>query len=106
MVRLSALLISLALLGACSSSGRDKIADKVEDNADNRAAAMDQASDEMTNALRADAVQQQANIVRSAGEDRAQAIRDSDLDANALTREQKNALIAGRPTGTQAGHPR
>lgn len=90
------------LLAACGGGGKDRIADRVEENAEERAAAMDAASETMTNALRANAVQQQANIVRSAGEDRAQAIRDSDLDASLLTRDQKNAIVAGNTTGTQA----
>jgi hypothetical protein len=90
---------AMFVLAACGS-GKDKIAERVEDNADNRAAAMEQASESMTNALQANATQQQANIVRSAGEERAEAIRKSDLDANALTAQQKNALVAGRPVGT------
>jgi hypothetical protein len=93
---------ALMLLTACNGSGKDRIADRVEENAEDRAAAMDAASETMTNALRANATQQQANIVRSAGEDRAQAIRDSDLDASLLTKEQKNAIVAGNTTGTQA----
>lgn len=97
---------ALLLLAACNGSGKDRIADRVEDNADNRAAAMEAASESMTNALMANATQQQANIVRSAGEDRAQAIRDSDLDASVLTQEQKNAIVAGRSTGTQSKPPR
>jgi hypothetical protein len=94
------------LLGACSGGGKDRMADRVEDNAENRAAAMDRASETMTNALRANAMQQQANIVRSAGEDRAQAIRDSDLDAGALTQQQRNAIVPGRSTGTGTKPPR
>jgi BioD-like phosphotransacetylase family protein len=92
---------ALLLASACSGSGKDRIADRVEENADDRAAAMDQASETMTNALQANATQQQASIVRSAGEDRADAIRDSDLDASARTKEQRNAIVAGHSTGTE-----
>ena len=95
----------LMLLAACGS-GKDKIAERVEDNADNRAAAMEQASRSMTNALQANAVEQEANIVRSAGEQRAEAIHSSDLDASTLTPAQKNALIEGRSTGTAPKQPR
>jgi hypothetical protein len=90
-----------ALLLAACGSGKDKIAQRVEDNAENRAAAMEQASRSMTDALQANAVEQEANIVRSAGEQRAEAIRSSDLDASTLTQAQKNALIEGKSTGTQ-----
>jgi hypothetical protein len=95
----------IAGLAACSS-GKDKIAERVEENADNRAQAMEQASQSMTNALAANAAQQQANIVRSAGEERAEAIRNSDLDADVLTDSQKNALVAGKPVGTPTHNPR
>jgi len=98
--------LGMALLLAACGSGKDKIAERVEENADNRAAAMERASESMTNALAANAVEQQANIVRSAGEERAEAIRKSDLDANALTAQQKNALVAGRPVGTPTPNPR
>ncbi|MFD1611083.1 hypothetical protein ACFSCW_04630 [Sphingomonas tabacisoli] len=98
---LIAFLVPLAL-AACSGGGKDKIADKVEDNANNRAEAMDEAADTMTNALQANAVEQQANIVRSAGHDRAEAIRESDLPADKLTENQKNAIVAGKGVGTPA----
>lgn len=92
--------LATALLAGCS--GKDQIADRVEDRAENRAEAMDEAADTMTNALQANAVEQQADTVRSAGKERAEAIRDSQLDASELSKEQKNTLVEGNSVGTPA----
>ena len=105
MVRLATPLLTLALLGACNN--KNTIADKVEKNADRHAEAMEQASQSMTNALERNAVEQQAEIVRSAGKERADAIRESDLKATALTKDQQNAIVAGKTVGgTPAPHAR
>lgn len=98
MIRLAMAMLPFALLGACHGS-KNTIADKVEKNADRRAAAMEEASQSMTNALERNAVAQQADIIRSAGKDRADAIRDSDLKAGTLTKDQQNALVAGKSVG-------
>lgn len=86
--------LALMLLSACGS-GKDKIADRVEENADRRADAMEAASDSMTNALQQNVTEQQANLVRDAGKERADAIRESDLRADQLSSQQKNALVKG-----------
>lgn len=93
-------LVAMLIAGCGSGGGKGRIADQVEDDAENRAAAMDEAAATMTNALKANAVEQQADIVRSAGKERADAIRNSQLDASQLTGTQKNALIAGNSVGT------
>lgn len=94
MIRFAVMALPIVLLAACSS--KNAIADKVETNADKRAAAMERASESMTNALQRNAVEQQADVVRSAGKERAEAIRDSDLKAGALNKDQQNALVAGK----------
>lgn len=89
-MRLAAITLLLSL-AACS--GRDEIADKVEDRADARAEALENAGDTMENALQQNVTAQQAETMRQAGEERADAIRESDLDAEKLSDEQKNALV-------------
>lgn len=84
-------IIAPLLLVACS--GKEEIADKVEERADQRAEAMEEAGEEMENALQQNIVEQQARTKREAGEERADAIRESDLDAGQLSQEQKNALV-------------
>lgn len=100
MIWLSVLALGMLLLAGCSD--KNAIADKVEKNADRRAAVMEQASEAMTNALQRDAARQQADIVRSAGKDRAKAIRESDLKAGSLTNAQQKALIAGKMVPTRS----
>jgi hypothetical protein len=81
------------MLAGCS--GKNEISEQVEQRADNRAAAMEAAAESMTNALQKNVVREQAETVRQAGEERAEAIRRSQLDAGTLSNEQKARLITG-----------
>lgn len=86
------LLMSAALVG-CSE--KNEISERVEERAETRAEAMEAAADSMTNALQQNVVREQADTVRQAGEERAEAIRKSQLDAEMLSNEQKAQLITG-----------
>ena len=91
----------LALLGACNE--KNAIADRVEERADTRADPMEEASRSMTNALQQNGAEQQAQTVREAGEERAEAIRESDLKAKDLSEAEKKRLIGGGDgTGAKA----
>jgi hypothetical protein len=92
-MRLEIAALALALLGACNE--KEEIAEKVEERADKRADAMEEAGRSMTNALQQNVVEQQARTVREAGQERAEAIRESELNADALTDAQKKRLVAG-----------
>ena len=98
-MRLQIAALALAFLGACNE--KDGIAGQVEEQADRRADAMEEAGRAMTNALQQNVVEQQARTVREAGKERAEAIRDSQLDPDTLTDAQKKALVKGS-TGTPA----
>jgi hypothetical protein len=87
--RMRTVMAALAITTVCACSDKNSIAEKVEQRADNRAEAMEAAADSMENAL------QQNETVRQAGEERAEAIRDSQLDPEDLSPEQRNALIKG-----------
>lgn len=87
--------LMLILLGACGS-GKDRIADRVEEDSNRRAEAMEEASESMTNALQQNIEEQKADLVRRAGHERADAIRQSQLDASKLDAEQKNELVKGQ----------
>jgi adenylosuccinate synthase len=93
--RMRTVMAALAITTVCACSDKNSIAEKVEQRADNRAEAMEAAADSMENALQQNIVDQQAETVRQAGEERAEAIRDSQLDAEDLSPEQRNALIEG-----------
>ena len=92
-MRATGIALILALAGC---SGKDDIADQVEERAERRAEAIEKAGRAMENALQENLTGQQADTKRQAGRERAEAIRESDLDADQLTSEQRNALIGAK----------
>jgi predicted small lipoprotein YifL len=80
---------SLALLAvplaACGGKGDDKLGQQVEQAADNRADQMEAAADNL---------EARAKQVRENGEDRSDAIDAADVNAQALSNEQKAEIIA------------
>ncbi len=92
-MRLLVAALILASLAACNE--KNDIAERVEQRADSRADAMEDASRSMTNAVQQNGAEQQAQTVREAGEERAEAIRTSDLNANDLSEAEKKELIKG-----------
>ena len=84
--------VALLTLTACGGNGDDKLAGRVEDAADNRAAALEAQSDMLEN--RAEALDQRAERVRDVGERRADAIDAADLNAQAMSQEQRDAVVA------------
>jgi ABC-type glycerol-3-phosphate transport system substrate-binding protein len=73
-------------LAACGGKGDDKLGSQVEAAADNRADALEAAADNM---------EEQAKAVREGGDQQADAIDDADVNAQAMTAEQKAALVNG-----------
>lgn len=81
------MIAALALpLAACGGKGDDKLGSQVESAADNRADALEAAADNM---------QDQAKAVRKDGEKQSDAIDDADVNAEAMSSDQKAALING-----------
>jgi hypothetical protein len=79
-------LTALALpLAACGGNGDGKLAKQVEKAADNRADAME---------ANAEALKEDAKAERDAGKDRADAIRAADVNAAAMSPEQRSAVVA------------
>lgn len=81
----AAMVLFIAPLAACGGNGDDKLAERVEDQAENRADALQQ---------RADTLDERADQVRDTGEQRADAIDAADLNAHAMSAEQRNAIVA------------
>ncbi len=85
----SVVFLGLALLAtplaACGGTGDDKLASRVEDAAENRADQLEATADNL---------EDRAEQVRENGEERAEAIDDADVNAQAMTNEQKAAIIA------------
>jgi predicted small lipoprotein YifL len=73
-------------LAACGGKGDDKLGSQVEAAADNRADALEAAADNL---------EDRAEAVRANGERQNEAIDDADVNAAAMSDEQKAALING-----------
>ncbi len=82
----------LLLLAGCGGKGDDALASDVEAAADNQSTALQAEADRLE--AQAEATADRAETVRDAGEDRADAIDAADVDADAMTAAQRNAVIA------------
>lgn len=74
-----------APLAACGGNGDDKLAQRVEDAADNRADQMEAQAQDLEN---------RADRTREIGEQRGDAIDAADLNAQAMSNAQKDAIVA------------
>jgi len=79
--------LGLTPLAACGGNGDDKLAGRVEDAADNRADALEN---------RADQLDAMAERTRDVGASRADAIDAADLNAHAMSNEQKDEIVANQ----------
>ncbi|MDE0878248.1 MAG: hypothetical protein OSB00_06220 [Sphingomonas bacterium] len=86
-IALASLAILTAPLAACGGNGDDKLAERVEDAADNRADQME---------AMADNLEARADQVRETGEHRADAIDAADVNAHAMSDGQKAEIIANQ----------
>ena len=78
-------------LAACGGKGDDKLGDRVEQAADNRADGMEDQADALRN--QAKMLDKQAEKTRDYAEDRADAIKAADVNAAAMSPEQREAVI-------------
>jgi hypothetical protein len=84
---IAAMTAGLALsLGACSKSGDEKLADRVENHADAKADAMQN---------QAAALSAEAKQIRRTGEQRGDAIDAANLNTQAMSNAQKAAIVNG-----------
>lgn len=81
-------------LAACGGQGDDRLGDQAQEAAENRADAIDATADTMTGAAE-DATEARADAVRAAGEAKEEAIDDADVNADAMTNAQREAIIDG-----------
>jgi hypothetical protein len=80
-------------LAACGGSGDDALGEQAQENMENKADALDAAADNTSGAA-ADSLEAQADATREAGEAKEEAIDDADLNADAMTPAEKNAVVA------------
>ena len=75
---------AFAALAACGGKGDDALADNVEQAYDNQADQLDAIADNTTNEVQSDTLKDQADALRSEGDNKADAIDDADVNAAAM----------------------
>lgn len=79
-------------LAACGGDGDDALGDRAEENYDAAADNLEAMADNAATPGAAASLEQQADNMEAMGEQKEEAIDDSDVDADQLTEEQKNAM--------------
>ena len=85
--------LSLALT-ACGGKGDDKLGDQAQEAMENRADNMDAMAGNMSGTAE-DMMQAKADATREQGEAKEEAIDESDINADALTPEQRGRVVNG-----------
>ncbi len=93
-MKLATILIgsSFLTLAACGGQGDDKLGEAAQEAAENTADNMDAMAANMTGTSE-DMMAANADATREAGEAREEAIDESDVNADAMTDAQKNAMV-------------
>lgn len=87
-------LVAALALTACNKSPSDKLADRVENAADNRADAMEANADTLRN--QAAMLDNRAEKARDTGESRSDAIQAADMNVAGMSQEQRDAIVANQ----------
>ena len=93
-ILIGAAMPALLLLAACGGKGDDKLGEQAQEAMENRADAMDAAADNLSGPA-ADMMEANADATREAGDAKEEAIDDVDVNADALSPAEKNAVING-----------
>lgn len=81
-------------LAACGGQGDDKLAEQAEEAAENKADMLDAAADNSSGSQE-DLLEAQADMTREGGEEKADAIDESDINADAMSNAQKDQVVNG-----------
>ena len=87
-----AALAAILPLAACNKSPSDKLADRVENAAGNRADAMEANADVLRN--QAARLDDRADKARDTGESRSDAIEAADMNVAGMSQERRDAIVA------------
>ena len=85
---------TLALAG-CGGQGDDSLGDNAADAAENQADILEGMADNAATDAQEDALERQADVVEDRGEAREEAIDDADVNADAMTPAEKEAVVNG-----------
>lgn len=87
---------AFAALAACGGAGDDTMADNVEQAYDNQADALDAMADNAADdSMMEDSLENQADALREEGAAKEEAIDDADVNADAMTPAEQNAVVNG-----------
>lgn len=81
-------------LSACGGNGDDKLGQDAQDAAEARADNLDAEADNSSGS-REDMLEAQADTEREIGEEREEAIDDSDVNAEAMTAQERERVVNG-----------
>ena len=82
-------------LGACGGNGDDALGEKAEEAGEAKADNLEAAADNAATPAQAEALESQADAAEEAGEQREEAIDDADVNAQAMSNAQKEAVVNG-----------
>ena len=88
-------LLGLAALGlsACGGDGDDALAENAQENLENQGDAADAMAGNMADGPQQDAMEEKGDMLREKGERVEEAVDNTDVDTDDLTRTQQNALV-------------
>lgn len=92
MLKAAAIGAGIFALAACGGSGDDALGDNAADAAEAQADNLEAMADNAATDAQADSLEAQADAVEEAGEAKEEAIDDADINADALTPAEKEAV--------------
>jgi hypothetical protein len=85
----------LFALAACGGQGDDALGDNAAETAEAQAQNLEAAAENMSNDAQADVLEDRAEIVKEVGAAREEAIDDADVNADAMSNQQKEEVVNG-----------
>lgn len=94
-LRAAAVAAGIFALAACGGQGDDALGDNVADAADAQADNLEALADNAATEGQEQSLEAQADAVREAGEAKEEAIDDADVNADAMSAAEKEAVVNG-----------